>query len=212
MHTFENWHKTILFCFLLGVGFVFRSQTVIETYSNGIYYSINTVPTTTIALVFGAGVKKDGTPSDALRDRVLTGVDLYKAGKVKKLVMTGDNGSNRYNEVVPMKKVATDAGVPAEDIILDYAGFRTYDSCYRARDIFGITSTIAVSQEFHLSRILYMCNTFGIKTVGMVADRHVYREILLMEGREFLARFKAWIQVEITHPLPKYLGKKEPIL
>ncbi|MFA6427004.1 MAG: ElyC/SanA/YdcF family protein [Candidatus Magasanikbacteria bacterium] len=204
--------KIVLLGFFLGIGFVLRSQLVIDSYKNGIYYAVDQVPTTTIALVFGAGVKRDGTPSDALRDRVLTGVELYKAGKVKKILMTGDNGSNRYNEVIPMKKVATDEGVPEEDIVLDYAGFRTYDSCYRARDIFGVTTTIAISQEFHLPRILYICNSLGVQTVGIFADRQNYVDESIWAVREFLARFKAWYQVELTHPSPRYLGKKEHIL
>ena len=110
-----------------------------------------------------------------------------------------------------MKKLAIESGVPEGDIVLDYAGFRTYDSCYRARDVFGLWEVIVVSQDFHLPRILYICNRLGVQSLGYSANRRVYQDILVWQAREVLARFKAWYQVEITKPLPKYLGKKETV-
>ena len=184
---------------------------MILAYDRGIYQEVATAPPRPVALVFGGGVKTDGSPTDALRDRILTGVDLYNAGKVRKIVMTGDNGTRLHDEVTPMRELAIARGVPAEDVIGDYAGFRTYESCFRARDVFGLSDVIAVSQAFHLPRILYLCNSMNVHAIGMSADRERYVDAAWWQGREFLARFKAWYQVEITKPLPRYLGAWERV-
>lgn len=207
----RHWKLLVVLAMLCGIGTVGFAQAVIHSYTPLVIHDIEKLPPAPVALVFGAGVKRDGTPTDALHDRVLAGVELYKAGKVRKLVMTGDNGDRRYNEVKPMKALAIESGVPEGDIVLDYAGFRTYDSCYRARDVFGLGDVIAVSQDFHLPRILYICNRLRVRSIGYSANRRAYRDILVWEAREFLARFKAWYQVEITRPLPKYLGPKEKV-
>lgn len=172
---------------------------------------VTTVPASSVALVFGAGLNRDGTPSDALADRVQTALELYQAGKVQKILMSGDNGSTDYDEVSSMKRYAVAQGVPADDVVLDYAGFRTYDSCYRAQAIFGVREVIAVSQSFHLPRIVYICQAFGIKTVGVAANKQRYRYENAWGRREFIARAITWVEVNITHPKPRFLGKKEPI-
>lgn len=173
-------------------------------------YSVTSTPSAPIALVFGAGVLPNGEPSHALYDRIITGTELYKEGKVKKLLMTGDNGTRHYNEVAAMKKVALEEGVPEEDIVLDYAGFNTYDSCYRAATIFGVTTTVAVSQAFHLKRIDYICESRGIITYPVSADKRAYAEArFYWPIREMLARSKAWLNVTILRPKPKFLGESE---
>ncbi len=200
---------------IFAVSFVLRSNDlVLGHYGEHDLYAFDLlaeVPETPVALVFGAGLNRDGTPSGALRDRVLTGVDLYNAGKVQKLLMTGDNGHRFYDEATAMRRLAEAEGVPPEDIVLDYAGFRTYESCYRARDIFGLTSVIAVSQSYHLPRIQYICERMGIDVIGLSADRQFYnaKHVRAWHIRESLARAKAVWQVEITKPLPKFLGNKE---
>ena len=202
--------------FLFGIflfGALFRSQTLFTEYTSKIYSDIVDVPISDVALLFGAGVRPDGSLTDTLRDRVLTSIELYDDGKVKKILMTGDNGRKEYDEVTAMKEFAIEYGISEEDIVLDYAGFRTYDSCYRARDIFGLDKykVIAVSQEFHLSRILYTCNNFDINASGYIADKNTYVYAQLWQGREFLARFKAWMDIEIFRLKPKFLGKQECI-
>ena len=127
-----------------------------------------------IAIVFGAGLTRSGEPTPALYDRVATAVDLYQRGLVNKLLLTGDNRFINYNEPEAMRRTAVKLGVPDEDLVLDYAGRRTYDSCYRAREIFGVNHAILVTQAFHLDRALYLCDTFGIDSVGVVADRRNY--------------------------------------
>ena len=175
-------------------------------------HSVEDAPTRRVAIVFGAGLWRDGTPSPVLRDRVDTAADLYFAGKVEKLLMSGDNRFEYYNEPAAMRAYAMQLGVPEEAIVLDYAGRRTYDTCYRARDIFGVSQAILVTQRFHLPRALYTCNKLGVETVGVPADRRTYRaaSLTFWNLREVPATLVAWWEVNISHPLP-VLGSPEPI-
>jgi vancomycin permeability regulator SanA len=162
--------------------------------------------------VFGAGLWRDGSPTPVLRDRVATAADLYFAGKVEKILMTGDNRFENYNEPGAMREYALSLGVPDEAIVLDYAGHRTYDSCFRAKAIFGLDHAILVTQKFHLPRALYTCHTLGLRAVGVIADRRDYRRLSLFYWnlRELPATLTALWDVHITHPIPA-LGVPEPI-
>ncbi len=177
-----------------------------------IYDDIQAVPPAPVALVLGAGLWADGSPTPALYDRVATAVDLYKAGKVSKLLMSGDNRFEWYNEPEAMRQLALQMGVPDEDIVPDYAGRRTYDSCYRAKEIFEVQEAIIVTQRFHLDRALYLCDSFGIQSVGAVADRRTYTPPYAQWWwvRETPALVSAWLDVNLLHPLP-VLGEKLPI-
>jgi SanA protein len=163
-----------------------------------------------VAIVFGAGVWPDGRLSDILADRVETAVALYHAGKVKKLLMTGDNRFAYYNEPKHMREYAMARGVPAEDIVLDYAGRRTYDSCYRAWHIFGVREAILITQTYHLDRALFTADHLGIDAVGVGADHRSYVYLQRYWWRELLATSVAWWEVLITRPKP-ILGPKLPI-
>jgi SanA protein len=138
--------------------------------SRGRIFSASEVPNAPVAIVFGALIDSDGTLSAMLADRVAMAAQLYHAGKVKVLLLTGDNHIDSYNEPESMRKYALELGVPYDAIVLDYAGFRTYDSCYRARDIFKVSNAILVSQAFHLDRALMICNSLGVSAVGVAAD------------------------------------------
>lgn len=173
-------------------------------------FSVENVPPTRAAVVFGAGLTAGGRPTAVLQDRVATAVELYQAGKVEKLLMSGDNRYLDYNEPGAMKSYAMELGMPEEDIVLDYAGRRTYDTCYRAGAIFQLQEAILVTQNFHLPRALYTCSSLGLPTVGVAADRRSYRDEDFWKVREVLASLIAAIQVHITHPEP-VLGKQEPI-
>jgi len=175
-------------------------------------FSAENVPVKRVAIVFGAEVKKDGTPSAVLRDRVETAVELYKNDKVEKLLMSGDNRFVDYNEPESMRQYAVSLGVPDEAIVLDYAGRRTYDTCYRAKEIFQVDSAILVTQGFHLPRSLFLCNVFGVEAVGVGADNYYYlkRLRLVWYVRETLATTQAVWDVYVAHPLP-VLGQPEPI-
>lgn len=165
-----------------------------------------------VALVLGARVYADGRLSSMLRDRVDTAVDLYKSGKVQKLLMSGDNSQLDYNEPDAMKAYAVARGVPAADIQPDYGGRRTYDSCYRARAIFQVTEAVIVSQAFHLPRALFLCEQLGVKSTGAVADRQRYspRSIAWSEIREIPATFFAFLDV-IRRAPPPVMGSPIPI-
>ncbi len=174
--------------------------------------SIEEAPSKPVAIVFGAGLTRDGAPTRVLRDRVETAVRLYFAGNVEKLLMSGDNRFVDYNEPQAMKDYALALGVPEEDIVLDYAGRRTYDTCYRARDIFQIEEAILVTQSFHLPRALYTCNQLGVDSSGVAAENHYFlkRSRAYWNLRELIATPVALWEVHISQPLP-VLGDPEPI-
>lgn len=172
------------------------------------FYPVEDVPPAPVAIVLGAGLQYNGTPSVILRDRLDTAVALYQAGKVQKLLMSGDNSYLDYNEPGAMKTYAASQGVPEEDIVLDYAGRRTYDTCYRAMHIFQVEKAILVTQRFHLVRALFTCRKLGLDASGVPSDPRQYNPYWLM--REFPATSVAFWELFITHPLP-ILGEVEPI-
>ena len=175
-----------------------------------IYRSVTDTPAMPVAVVFGAGYWPSGRPSDALADRMETAIELYQAGKVNKLLLTGDNRFEDYNEPAVMAEYALTRSVPAEDLVLDYAGRRTYDSCYRAGAIFGVEQATLVTQAFHLPRALYTCQRLGLDVVGIVADRHTYRQAPWFSFRELLALVRAWLDLNLTQPRP-VLGDPIPV-
>jgi len=175
-------------------------------------YSADEVPAGRVAIVFGAGLRRDGTPTAVLRDRVATAAQLYFQGRVEKLLMSGDNRVASYNESQAMADYAIALGVPAEDIVLDYAGRRTYDTCYRAGAIFGLDQAILVTQQFHLPRALFLCNAFGLQASGVPAEGSNFRRssLVIWSVRELAATFTAVWDVYFSRPLP-VLGEPEPI-
>ena len=187
-------------------------RLITAVHALGRVYQVEDSPIRRVAIVFGAGLWRDGSPTPVLRDRVATAAELYFTGKVEKLLMSGDNSYVEYNEPQAMKDYAIELGVPEEDIVLDYAGRRTYDTCYRARDIFGVNSVILVTQRFHLPRALFLCNALGVQAVGVSADMRAYRQRseFYWNLREVPATMVALWEVYVTRPLP-ILGRPEPI-
>ncbi len=178
------------------------------------YTEATKVPPQRVAIVFGAGVYPDGTPSPMLADRVTAAVELYKLGRVKKILMTGDNSRKDYDEVTTMQQFAIARGVPQQDITLDYAGFSTYESCYRAKDIFGVKNAILVTQNFHLPRAVYTCRQFGIQALGLgTPDWESYSKqtVSWYTFREKLSIIKALWEIHATRPKPTFLGEFEGI-
>lgn len=159
-------------------------------------------------IVLGAAMYKSG-PSLMLRDRLDAAVSLYKAGISKRILVSGDHGNTNYNEVQGMHDYLLDAGVIDEHIFMDHAGFNTYSSMYRAKEVFLIESAIISTQEFHLPRAVYLANSLGIDASGVICDQQDYFFVIRNKAREFLARVKDWYQAEIFKPEPQYLG--EPI-
>lgn len=165
-----------------------------------------------VAIVFGAGLYRNGNPTPILADRVATAADLYKRGIVAKLLLSGDNRFPDYNEPESMRRLAISLGVPDSALVLDFAGRRTYDTCYRARFIFGVKKAILISQDWHLPRAIYLCDQFGIESTGVTAVGHAYRIFSLAQwnAREVAASLFAILETRITHPQP-VLGPMERI-
>lgn len=165
-----------------------------------------------VAIVFGAGIRPDGSLTPLLRDRVDLGVRLYATGHVTALLMTGDNSTTQHDEVGAMKAYAVAHGVPGAAVSTDHAGFSTYDSCYRARAIFGVRRAILVTTRFHLPRALYVCRRLGVRATGVgAADFGRYTSPAVgWQVRELFAGVKAVLQVEVLRPKPHFLGPREP--
>ncbi len=141
-------------------------------------------------LVLGAGVREDGSPSNMLEDRLITGIRLYKNGASDVLLMSGDHSSKDYDEVGAMLDYAVNDGVEKEKIFLDHAGFSTYESLYRAKEIFGAEKIVIVTQKYHLYRALYLAEALGLEAVGVQADMRTYIGQSMRETREIAARVK----------------------
>ena len=184
---------------LIGLALVLLRLYTIARYSPSIQ-AIAAAPPEPVAIVFGAGLRRDGRPTPVLYDRVATAVDLYHQGKVKRLLMSGDGQTNQ--EPNAMRKLAIELGVPAGDILIDNSGLRTYDSCARAKTIFGIERALLVTQQFHLPRALLLCEAVGLSASGVSADRRQYNRVSLVftQLRETLATANAWWEVAILKP------------
>jgi vancomycin permeability regulator SanA len=167
-----------------------------------------------VALVLGAGLTRSGTPSPFLADRLDAAIRLYRMGKVGGLLMTGDNHTASHDETTAMRTYAIAHGAPAAAITLDYAGFDTYDSCYRARHIFGVQSALVVAQSYHAPRAVYLCRSVGVDAdVLTVPDwgRLPAAKMLHYQAREVLADVKAVWDADVTTPSPRYLGAHEQL-
>lgn len=197
---------------LVACAFPFAWHRWVHAHYDKAIYTPATVPAARVAIVFGARVYGDERLSGMLRDRVDTAVALYHAGKVDKLLMSGDNTTIAYNEPGAMMGYAIRQGVAPEDIQPDYGGRRTYDTCYRAGAVFQIESAILVTQAFHLPRALFLCNSLGVETVGVSADRSVYhpRSLAWSEQREVPALLVALLDALLQRP-PPVLGAAIPI-
>jgi len=160
-------------------------------------------------IVLGAGIW-DGEPSPMLADRLQQGIELYHAGVAPKIIMSGDHGSSEHDEVNIMKRYAIERGVPSEDIFMDHAGFSTYDSMFRARDVFQAKRVVIVTQKYHLYRAVYIANRLGLDAYGVNSDPRPYGGQIFREIREILARDKDFFKC-IVEPDPTFLGEPIPI-
>ena len=209
--------KRMLFCtfgiVLLGVAALAAVNVYVgHKAKDFLYPDAKSAPTAHTALILGAKVYKNGRLSHMLEDRVLTGLELYRQGKAKKLLLSGDHGRKAYDEVNAMRNYLLKKGVPTQDIFMDHAGFNTYNSMYRARDVFQVQDVIVVTQEFHAPRSVYIARALGLDAVGVVADRRTYMRSSQFKSdtRELLARVKAFLDVK-RGAKPKFLGEEIPI-
>lgn len=161
-------------------------------------------------LVLGCGLREDGTPSHMLSDRLQRGVSLYEKDIAPKLLMSGDHGREGYDEVNAMKQYALDCGIATDDIFMDHAGFSTYESMYRAKEIFGAEKIVIVTQQYHLYRAVYIAEMLGLEAYGVASDYRSYTGFFMRELREILARVKDFGMC-LLRPEPTYLGEVIPL-
>jgi len=199
-----------LFAVVLVVILIGIHKSVIRDSADRIYELNQDIPPKRVALVLGARVYRDGRLSALLADRVDTGIELYNRGVVEKLLMSGDNREANYNEVTAMRNYAIKRGIPSDDVVRDFAGFRTYDSIYRAKMLWDLDEIIIVTQQFHLPRSLYIAKKLGIDAVGVAAVHRESSSLRNAARREILARILAWVDVAIGRD-PYFLGPKEPL-
>lgn len=207
-----RWAFMIIGVIALLIAFPFVWQSWINWRYAPSIFAAEQVRSERVAIVFGARVYAGGRLSGMLRDRVDVAIELYKTGKVSKLLVSGDNQFADYNEPQAMMEYAIAQGVQAADIQPDYGGRRTYDTCYRAKSIFQVNSAILVTQQFHLPRALFLCEQLGLDTVGVAADRRVYdpRSVAFSETREVPATLAALFDV-IRRAPPPVMGEPIPI-
>jgi len=190
---------SIVFLIFLGINFL------ILDYSKNIF-DLEDLKESQVALVLGAGVRNEYI-SDIFKDRIDSAIKLYEEGKVKKILISGDHGSKSYDEVNVAKSYLLGKNIKEEDVFLDHAGFDTYDSIYRAKEVFGVTDCIIISQKFHLARALYIAYRLNFNVQGFSADLHNYIGSERNNTREFLARIKAFYNISLES-YPKFLGPK----
>ena len=214
----RRWHTIIggLLMLVMPLGAVAALRGYSAWAARDQIYTLETVPERPVAIVFGAWVINNERPSAMLADRIKMGAELYHRGKVQALLLTGDNHLANYNEPEAMRQYALSLGVPDEALVLDYAGFRTYDSCYRARDVFQVSQAILVTQAFHLDRALLICNGLGLDAVGVSADvmrptGYYWRSLLTSELREYPSTALSVLDL-LRGKLPTYLGDPLPIV
>jgi len=175
-------------------------------------YSVQDVPKADTVLILGAYVLPDGTLSTMLRDRVTTGYEIYENGKAPKIIVSGDHGRKDYDEVNTMKDFIKSQGVTGQDIFMDHAGFSTYESLYRARDIFQVKKVIIVTQEYHLKRAVFIARELGLEAYGVASDKHDYGQVMAAYGvREMAARNKDFWLAKVIKPEPTFLGEAIPV-
>lgn len=200
----------LILLFFAGIS-IYCVISYVDSSSRDYIVDISSAPESDAIMVLGAYVYSSGRPSLVLAERLDYGYELYKAGKAKKIIVSGDNGTVQYNEVNVMKNYLLEKGVSIEDIFLDHAGFNTYDSMYRAKEIFGVKKLLISTQEFHINRSIYIARSLGIDAYGYPSSDNVIQNIKWQKFREILAKVKAFIDVDIIGRKPKFLGDKIPI-
>lgn len=196
----------IILIAILGINLYVKMSTKNQIIDETDYAGLSDVD---CIIILGAGVWGN-KPSSMLEDRLLEGIKLYQANVSDKIIMSGDHGREEYDEVNIMKKYAIEKGIPSENIFMDHAGFSTYESIYRARDIFKANKVVIVTQEYHLYRALYIANQLEMEAYGVGADPRKYVGATYRELREILARDKDFIKC-IFKPEPTYLGDTIPV-
>ena len=198
---------TAVFFFILGSNFWIWKAT-----HNRVFESIDELPENEVALVLGTSRFIEGKKENPyFTYRIRLAAELYKSGKVKYIIVSGDNNTKYYNEPKEMRDALLLLGIPYRKIILDYAGFRTLDSMVRCKEIFGQKKITVITQKFHSFRAIFIGDYYGMETTAIAARNLPFRQSFRMELRETLARSKAIIDLYILRETPKFLGEKETI-
>lgn len=197
-----------------GIFFItYTNATVNHNSTPFIFKDVEKLQEHKVGLVLGTSAKTvGGGENPFFISRIEAATKLYQAGKIKKILVSGDNADISYNEPKAMQIALLERGIPKENIVLDYAGFRTLDSVIRARDVFGQNDLVIISQEFHIKRAVYIARTLGIDAQGFVAEEVSMKFNARSQVREILARTQAWMDVHILNRQPKFLGEKEEII
>lgn len=212
---FKKWGKrvmgiviSLLIIFALTISITI---SIINSYKKYIY-NLEDIPSGNDAIiVLGAGIKKDGTPSDILADRLETSLEVYKSNLGNAFILSGDHGREEYNEVRAMKDYIMKDNIDEKIIFMDHAGFSTYDTIYRAKEIFKVEKAVIVTNEYHLPRALYIARKLGIEAYGVKSDKRGYLLMASYKKREILAQLKDFLYVNILKPEPKFLGESIPV-
>ena len=209
----KKWTGILCIVFAIIVILVLNISQYVQQIGSKYIMEEENVPDADAILILGARVYSNGNVSLMLRDRLMVGHELYEKGKAKKILVSGDHGTKEYDEVNTMKKYLKEKAVPEENIFMDHAGFSTYESLYRARDIFQVKKVIIVTQKYHLMRAVFIARELGIEAYGVAADKHIYHGVMIKnEIREMLARNKDFLLAKYIKPMPKYLGDVIPVI
>ena len=212
---FKKWRKrtmgVLVSLFIVSLIVVSLAISRVSSYKKYIY-NIEDIPKgNDTIIVLGAGVRSDGSPSDILADRLETSLEVYNEGVADSFILSGDHGREDYNEVGAMKDYILDSNIDESIIFMDHAGFSTYDTMYRAKEIFKVKSAVIVTNEYHLPRALYIARKLGIDAYGVKSDKRVYQLMDNYRKREILAKLKDFVYVNIIKPEPKFLGESIPV-
>ena len=212
INAFKNILKYIFTLSLVFAVFFIVIQVYVDSYARPyVFTSKEKIPQCQAVMVLGASVYSDGTPSPILKERLLHAYEMYKEKKAEKIIVSGDHGTQNYDEVNTMKNYLLELGVNDEDIFMDHAGFDTYDSMYRAKEIFKVSSLIVSTQDFHIKRAVYIANKLGIKAYGYPCEDKEKYSMTYLNARESLAKVKAVIETDILKRKSKYQGEEIPI-
>ncbi|HEU4497655.1 MAG TPA: ElyC/SanA/YdcF family protein [Flavobacterium sp.] len=206
MKALKKYLKPLLIISLIGITAVAAANIYVESETSSlIFKNQNSLPKTNAAIIFGAGIK-DGKPGRYLKDRLDAGISLYKNNKVQKILLSGDNGDDAHDELTVMKLYCHEKGVDTTKIYVDYAGFDSYSTLYRAKAIFKVDAAILVTQKYHLNRCIFIGEKLGIKSYGYAADAGEYKGYKYYSFREYFSIFKSVLDVARNRK-PRFLGE-----
>ncbi|UQZ84849.1 vancomycin high temperature exclusion protein [Paenibacillus konkukensis] len=209
------WNKKVLLLLILllaaPVACALGINAYVQSAAAPYIVGVQDAPEADAILVLGARVYPDGSVSSMLNDRLEVGLELHKAGKASKFIVSGDHGQITYDEVNTMRRFLEQRNIPAQHIFMDHAGFSTYESMYRARDIFQTKKLLIVTQQYHLMRAVYEARQMGLDAYGVASDKQRYAGMPRYEAREVLARNKDFLYVHLLKPKPTYLGDPIPV-